>query len=131
MPDPMLTMFFHGFFIFGSLQAESSQEAFCSFQDSNISEQNLSSSAQQPCSHSEADVMICSQEKNPETVTTTSQSTLYIDLSQCSTPTQHSESVEISGLQICKDDVQTVKPKSMITDTIVLFLFKYVRIFFT
>lgn len=68
--------------------------------------------------------MICSQEKNPETVTTTSQSTLYIDLSQCSTPTQHSESVEISGLQICKDDVQTVKPKSMITDTIVLFLFK-------
>ncbi|XP_068760149.1 uncharacterized protein [Montipora capricornis] len=120
---PCLQCFFM-VFILGSLQAESSQEAFCSFQDSNISEQNLSSSAQQPCSHSEADVMICSQEKNPEAVTTTSQSTLYIDLSQCSTPTQQSESVEISGLQIYKDDVQTVKPKSMITDTIVLFLFK-------
>ena len=65
-----------------------------------------------------------SQEKSPETATNTSQSTLYIDLSQWSTPTPPSESVEISGLQIYKDDVQTVQPKSMITDTIVSFLFK-------
>ena len=56
--------------------------------------------------------------------TGTSQSPLYIDLSQCSAPTPPSESVEISGLQIYQDDVETVQPKPMITDTIVLFLFK-------
>ena len=66
--------------------------------------------------------MISSQDKSPEAATTeTSQSPLYINLSQCSTPTPPSESVDISGLQIYKDYVQTVQPKSMITDTIVLF----------
>ncbi|XP_015775313.1 PREDICTED: uncharacterized protein LOC107353497 [Acropora digitifera] len=55
------------------------------------------------------------------------QSTLHIDLSQWSTTTPSSASVEISGLQIYKDDVQTIQPKSMITDTIVSFLFKQLR----
>ena len=66
--------------------------------------------------------MISSQDKSPEAATTgTSQSPLYINLSQYSTPTPPSESVDISGLQIYEDYVQTVQPKSMITDTIVLF----------
>ena len=65
-----------------------------------------------------------SQEKSPETATNTSQISLHIDFSQLSTPTPPSESMEIFGLQIYKDDVQTVQPKSMITDTIVSFLFK-------
>ena len=47
-----------------------------------------------------------------------------LDLSQCSTPTPPTESVAIFGLQIYKDDVQTVQPKATITDNIVLFLFK-------
>ncbi|CAH3158260.1 unnamed protein product [Porites lobata] len=90
-----------------------------------ITDQYINSSAQQPCSHSEADVMTTSQDKSPAAATTgTSQSPLYIDLSQCSTPTPPTESVEISGLQIYKDDVETIQPKAMITDTIVLFLFK-------
>ncbi|CAH3035244.1 unnamed protein product [Porites lobata] len=75
--------------------------AFCSPQDSSISEQYISRSAQQPCSLSEADVMISSQDKSPEAATTgTSQSPLCIDLSHCSIPTSPTESVEISGLQI-------------------------------
>ena len=66
--------------------------------------------------------MISSQDKSPEAATTgTSQSPLCTDLFQCSTPTSPAESVEISGL---KDYVQTFQPKAMITDTIVLFLFK-------
>ena len=69
--------------------------------------------------------MISSQDESPAAATTgTSQSPLYIDLSHCSTPTPPTESVEISGLQIYKDDVETVQPKAMITDTIVLILFK-------
>ena len=69
--------------------------------------------------------MISSQDKSPEAATTgTSQSPLCTDLSQCSTPTSPAESVEISGLQIYNDYVQTFQPKAMITDTIVLFLFK-------
>ena len=47
-----------------------------------------------------------------------------IDLSQYSTPSTPVGSVQLSGLQIYKEDVQTVHPKSMITDTIVSFLFK-------
>ena len=68
--------------------------------------------------------MITSQQKSPEAATTTLQSTIHINLSQWSAPTPPSGSVEISGIQIHKDDVQTVKPKSMINDEIVLFLFK-------
>ena len=69
--------------------------------------------------------MISAKAKSPAAATTgTSQSPVYIDLSQCSTPTPPTESVEISGLQIYKDDVEPVQPKAMITDTIVLFLFK-------
>ncbi|XP_068708975.1 uncharacterized protein [Montipora foliosa] len=49
-----------------------------------------------------------------------------IDLlsSQHSTPATPSESVLLSALEIYKEDVETVQPNSMITDTIVLFLFK-------
>ena len=51
-----------------------------------------------------------------------------IDLlsSQHSTPATPSESVLLSGLEIYKEDVETVQPSSMITDRIhvVLFLFK-------
>ena len=104
----------------GSLWADSSHEAFCSSQDSSISEQHINSSAQQPCNHSKEDVIKNSQEKSPETVSNTSQSNLHIDLSQWSTTTPSSESVEIAGLQIYKDDVQTIEPKSII----VSFLFK-------
>ena len=75
-------------------------------------------------SHSKDDVINNSQEKRTETATNTSKISLHIDLSQLCTPTPPSESMEISGLQIYKDDVQTVQPKSMITDTIVSFLFK-------
>ena len=65
-----------------------------------------------------------SQEKSPETASNTPQISLHIDLSQLSTPTPPSESMEMFGLQIYKDDVQTVQPKSMIPDTIVSFMFK-------
>ena len=59
--------------------------------------------------------MISSQDKSPKAATTgTSQST----------PTPPTESVGVSGLQIYKDDVQTVQLKGMTTDTIVLFFFK-------
>ena len=69
--------------------------------------------------------MTSPKDKSPAAATTgTTQTPLYIDLSQCSTPTPPTESVEISGLQIYKDDVETIQPKAMITDTIVLFLFK-------
>ena len=50
---------------------------------------------------------------------------IYLSSSQYSTPaTSCSDSVLLSGLQIYKEDVETVQPKSMITDTVVLFLFK-------
>ena len=110
--------------ILKSQQKKLSHAAFCPSQDSSISEQHINSFAQQPCSHSKEDVIKHSQEKSPGTASNTSQSTLHIDLSQWSTTTPSSESVEISGLQVYKDDVQTIQPKSMITDTIVSFLFK-------
>ena len=44
--------------------------------------------------------------------------------SQYNTPSMPPDSVELSGLQIYKADVQTVQPKAMITDSIILFLFK-------
>jgi len=91
-------MFFCAF-ILGSLWADLSHEAFCSSHDSSILEHNMNSSAQQPCSHSKEDVTNNSQEKSPETATNTSQSTLHIDLSQWSTPTPPSESVDISDLK--------------------------------
>ena len=47
-----------------------------------------------------------------------------IDVSEYNTPSMAPDSVELSGLQIYKADVQTVQPKEIITDTIVLFLFK-------
>ena len=116
----MLRMFFSVVVFWGgSPKTDSPQEAFCSSQDSSISEQYISSSAQQPCSHSEADVTTSAQDKSPAAATTgTSQSPLYIDLSQCSTPSPPTQSVESSGLEIYKDDVETVQPKAMITDTI-------------
>lgn len=48
--------------------------------------------------------------------------------SQYNTPSMPPDSVELSGLQIYKTDLQTVQPKEMITDTMVLFLFKWVYI---
>ncbi|XP_068732725.1 uncharacterized protein [Montipora capricornis] len=49
-----------------------------------------------------------------------------IDLlsSQHSTPATPSESLLLSGLEIYKEDVETVQPDFMITDTKVMFLFK-------
>ena len=62
--------------------------------------------------------MTSAQDKSPAAATTgTLQSPLYIDLSQCSTPSPPTESVESFGLQIYKDDVETVQPNAMITDT--------------
>ena len=89
------------------------------------------SSAQQPSGYSE--VVSTSQETSSETDASTSQGTScprqsdfheVIDLSQYSTPSTPVDSVQLSGLQIYKEDVQTVHPKSMITDAIVSFLFK-------
>ena len=89
------------------------------------------SSAQQPSGYSE--VVSTSQETSSETDASTSQGTScprqsdfheVIDLSQYSTPSTPVGSVQLSGLQIYKEDVQTVHPKSMITDAIVSFLFK-------
>ena len=47
-----------------------------------------------------------------------------IDLSQFNTPSTSPDSVELSGIQIYKADVQTVQLKEIITVIIVLFLFK-------
>jgi len=90
-------------------------------------------SAQQPSCDSE--VTSTKQGTSSEADSSTSQGTSclrqsdspeVIDLSstQYTTPTTPPDSVQLSGLQIYKEDVQTVQPKSMITDTIVLFLFK-------
>ena len=110
----------------------------CSSQDTSCSQQTISSAHdQQPSCYSE--VISTSQGTSSEADTSTFQGTscpqqsdvhVVIDLSNThySTPrpTTPPDSVELSGLQIYKADVQTVQPKAMITDTIVLFLFKWV-----
>ena len=103
----------------------------CSSQQT--SSQQTIKSTQQPSCYSE--VVSTSQGTSPEADASTSPDTScpresdvceVIDLSssQYSTPTTPSDSVTLSGLQIYKADVQTVQPEAMITDTIVLFLFK-------
>ena len=94
--------------------------------------QETISSAQQP-RRGYSEVVSTSQETSSETDASTSQGTScprqsdfheVIGLSQYSTPSTPVGSVQLSGLQIYKEDVQTVHLMSMITDTIVLFLFK-------
>lgn len=103
----------------------------CSSQ--HTSTQQTISSTQQPSCYSE-DVST-SQGTSPEADASTSLDTSCprqsdfcevtdLSSSQYSTPTTPSDSVTLSGLQIYKEDVQTVQAKAMITDTIVLFLFK-------
>ena len=121
----------YGFiFILGFL-IDSSQ-GVCSSQDTSCSQQSMHSVQQPSC---DSEVTSNKQGTSSEADTSTSQGTSclrqsdfpeVIDLSstQYSTPTTPPDSVQLSGLQIYKEDVQTVQPKSMITDTIVLFLFK-------
>lgn len=91
------------------------------------SSQEVSQDTSYPCSQQ------TTQGTSFEAVTSTSEGTSccprqskVIDLtcSQGSTSSTPQDSVLLSGLEIYKEDVQTVQPKSMITDTIVLFLFK-------
>ena len=105
----------------------------CSSQDTHCSQQTISSSQQSSCysevtnstpqvTSSEADTSTfqdtsCSKQSAVDEVIDVSQ---YINNPASMPP----DSVELSGLQIYKADVQTVQPKAMITDTIVLFLFK-------
>ena len=119
----------HWFIYILGVLIDSSQEV-CFFQDTSCSQETISS-AQQPSGYSE--VVSTSQETSSETDASTSQGTScprqsdfheVIDLSQYSTPSTPVDSLQLSGLQIYKEDVQTVHPKSMITDAIVSFLFK-------
>jgi len=109
-----------------------SSQRVCSSQDNSCSQQSMNSAQQSSC---DSEVTSNKQGTSSEADTSTSQGTSclrqsdfpeVIDLSstQYSTPTTPPDSVQLSGLQIYKEDVQTVQPKSMITDTIVLFLFK-------
>ena len=85
----------------------------CSSQDTSCSQQTISSGQHPSCF---SDVTSGSSSK---------QSAVHevIDLSQYNTPSTSPDSVQLSGLQIYKADVQTVQPEEMITDTVVLFLF--------
>ena len=108
------------------LYIDTSQEVYSS-QDTSCSQQTTSST-QQPSISQETS----SEVDHTSTFQDTScpkQSDVHdiVDLSDpqySSTPTTLPDSVELSGLQIYKADLQTVQPKEMITDTIVLFLFK-------
>jgi len=118
-------------FLLFFLDSSHAQEE-CSSQDTSCSQQTIIS-AQQPSCYSE--VNSSSQVTGHEADTSTFQGTSascskqtavheVIDLSQYNTPSMPPDSVELSRLQIYKADVQTVQPKEIITDTIVLFLFK-------
>lgn len=122
-------------FIIVFLDSSYAQEV-CSSQDTSCSEQTVSSAQQPSCS---SDIISNSSQATgyeadtcPNSFQGTSSSKHsavhdheVIDLSEYNTPPMPDpDSVELSGLQIYKADVQTVQPKEMITDTIVLFLFK-------
>jgi len=113
------------------LDSSHAQEV-CHSQDTHCSQQTISS-AQHPCCSSDVINSSKSQATGYEAITTTFQGTSssnqspvheVIDLSQYNTPSMPPDSVVLSGLQIYQADVQTVQPKELITDTIVLFLFK-------
>ena len=103
----------------------------CSSQDTSCSQQTTSSAQQPGCSSdvTNSGSQATGYEADTNTFEGTSSSKQsaaheVIDLSQYNTPSIPADSVELSGLQIYKADVQTVQSKEMITDTIVLFLFK-------
>lgn len=139
----------HSCFVFGSsctmsriaflfiiilLDSSHAQEV-CSSQDNSCLHQTTSSAQQPSCSSDisnnssqatgfEADTCPNSFQGTSSSKHSAVQDHEVIDLSEYNTPSMPPDSVELSGLQIYKTDVQTVQPKEMITDTIVLFLFK-------
>lgn len=91
----------------------------CSSQDTSCSQQTIRFAHQSSCyPEANSSSQLTGSEADASTVHE------VIDLSQYNTPSMPPDSVELSGLQIYKADVQTVQPKEMITDTIVLFLLK-------
>ena len=111
------------------------QEEVCSSQDTSSSQQTISSAQQPSCSSEiinnssqttgyEADACPNSFQDISSSQHSCVHGHEVIDLSEYNTPSMPPDSVELSGLQIYKADVETVQPKEMITDTIVLFLFK-------
>lgn len=122
-------------FIIIFLDSSYAQEV-CSSQDISCSEQTISSAQQPSCSSDiignssqatgyEADTCPNSFQGTSSSKHSAVHDHEVIDLSEYNTPSMPDpDSVVPSGLQIYKADVQTVQPKEMITDTIVLFLFK-------